>query len=320
MTLLLLGVDIGGTKTLLALGRSPVDVLGRVRFPTAGPEETLDRVEREASALLAAADCRAPAAVGIACGGPLDAELGLVLSPPNLPGWDRVPVVERLSRAFGAPARLENDANAGALAEHRYGAGRGTRDFVFVTCGTGLGAGLVLGGRLHRGVADLAGEIGHVRLAPDGPEHYGKRGSAEGFASGAGLALAARARRSEAAERGSPLAGLPEVEVTAAAVGGAAAAGDALARELVTACGEALGRALAVLVDVLNPECIAVGGLGLYLGEALLAPAREALRAEALPAAAAACRLVPAALGGALGEVQALCVAEAALESRGGSR
>ena len=313
MSRLLLGLDIGGTKTAAVLGRSPVEVLGREEFPTAGPQLTLQRALAAARRLLAGFPGEALAAAGVACGGPLDAAAGVILSPPNLPGWRDVPVVELLARELGVSARLENDANAGALAEHRYGAGRGTRDFVFVTFGTGLGAGLILGGRLHRGAHGLAGEIGHVRLAPGGPLAYGKRGSAEAFASGAGLTQAARRSVEEARRCGSLLADAQPEGLTARAVGRAAAEGDQLACDLVRECGRSLGRILAILVDVVNPECIAVGGLALRLGDLILEPARQELAAEALPQAAAGCRVVPAALGEAVGDAQALVVAELAL-------
>jgi glucokinase len=313
---LLLGLDIGGTKTAVVLGRSPVEVLGREEFPTAGPGATVERAAAAAARLLARFPGEGLAAAGIACGGPLDAPGGAILNPPNLPGWRDVPVVELVSRELGAPARLENDANAGALAEHRYGAGRGTRDFAFVTFGTGLGAGLIIDGRLHRGASGMAGEIGHVRLAPDGPAAYGKRGSAEAFASGAGLAQAARRCLNAAACAGSVLVGAGPEGLTARTVGQAALAGDRVAVELVEDCGRHLGRALAIIIDLINPECIAVGGLALRLGDLVLEPARREILVEALPQAAAACRVVPAALGEAVADAQALVVAEMALEGR----
>jgi glucokinase len=312
---LLLGLDIGGTKTAVCVGRSPVEVSDREEFPTSGPKQTLDHAIAAARRLLACAGEKSPAAIGIACGGPLDAARGLVQSPPNLPGWDDVPVVEIFSHALGAPAGLENDANAGAVAEHRYGAGRGTRDFVFVTFGTGLGAGLILGGRLHRGASGLAGEIGHVRLCEDGPLHYGKTGSAEAFASGAGLAVIAARSMHEARRRRSKLTELEPEELTARAVARAAAEGDAFAAELLEDCGQALGRALAIVVDIVNPERIAVGGLALRLGDAVLEPARKEVAAEALPGAAAVCQIVPAELGESIGDAQALVLAELLLEN-----
>ena len=130
--------------------------------------------------------------IGVSCGGPLNSETGVILSPPHLPGWDRVPIVEWLTREFQVRARLQNDANAGALAEWRYGSGRGLRNVIFCTFGTGFGAGLVLNGRLYTGTNDMAGEVGHVRLRSDGPVGYGKRGSVDGCCSGSGIAQLAR--------------------------------------------------------------------------------------------------------------------------------
>src|SRR5690606_15592063 len=127
------------------------------------------------------------AAIGISCGGPLDSRRGVILSPPNLPGWDRIPVVEVFQQAFKVPVALQNDANAGALAEWLWGAGRGSHNMIFLTFGTGMGAGLILNGQLYSGTNDLAGEVGHIRLAPDGPVGYGKAGSFEGFCSGGGI-------------------------------------------------------------------------------------------------------------------------------------
>ena len=145
------------------------------KFPTADPESTLRRVEE----IIESADTIC--AIGISCGGPLDCARGRILSPPNLPGWDEVPVVSRLADRFGVPVRLANDADACALAEWRFGAGRGTQNMIFLTFGTGLGAGLILDGRLYRGASSSAGEVGHIRMAVDGPLGYGKRGSLEGL-------------------------------------------------------------------------------------------------------------------------------------------
>jgi glucokinase len=140
--------------------------------------------------------CR-PAACGISCGGPLSSRRGLILSPPNLPGWDEIAVVERVSRQLGIAALLENDANAAALAEWRWGLHRRVEDLVYLTCGTGQGAGIILGGRLHRGQDDLAGEIGHVRLRAHGPVGFGKAGSVEGLTAAKALAELARRRLDE---------------------------------------------------------------------------------------------------------------------------
>jgi glucokinase len=220
--------------------------------------------------------------------------------------------VEILTKEFGRPVLLENDANAGAVAEHRFGAGQGTHNMIFLTMGTGFGAGVILEDRIYRGTNGMAGEIGHVRLTPDGPVGYHKAGSAEGWVSGGGLAQWATTTVQSASLDGetSLLLDLAKNrQVTAKDVGLAAEKGDALARRIVTQCGERLGMALAILVDILNPERIVIGGLAMRLGDLLLDPARRILAAEALPPSVAVCQVIPAALGESIGDVAALCIA-----------
>src|SRR5208282_2981098 len=203
-------------------------------------------------------------AIGISCGSPLDPVEGVIQSPPNLPLWKDVPIKSILEEEFQVPCFLENDANAGALAEHWFGAGRGVENMVFLTMGTGLGAGLIFDGRLYRGTSYLAGEIGHVRLRRSGPRGYGKVGSAEGWASGAGMALVAESVvraasvRGEATELAQGADGKPPLH-TARDVWEAAQRGDAVARSIVKITGERLGEVLAILVDLLNPERIVIG-------------------------------------------------------------
>lgn len=296
---LYLGVDIGGTSCSVCIGDAGAEIIERCEIATgvgaSGARRTLDELATAARRL---AEGHAIAATGISCGGPLDATAGVILNPPNLSGWEDTPIVRLLEQAAGVPASLENDANAGALAERRFGAGQGASNLVFLTFSTGMGAGLILGGRLHRGAGGLAGEVGHVRLAEDGPPGYGKRGSFEGFCSGPGLA---RQLADELDIDPSRLTGRDVVE--------RARAGDAAARRVVVASGARLGQALAALIDVLNPEVIVVGGMGSRLGDLLLGPAREVVAVEAIPAAGAACRIVPAALGERIGDVAAICVA-----------
>ena len=195
---LLLGIDIGGTKTQIALGRADGSLLGEAQLEawTSGSyERDLERVAESARGVLEAASVSASAldAVGVSAPGPLDPVTGVIRDAPNLPGWHEVPIRARLERAFGRPVRLENDANAAALAEWRFGAGRGSRAFAFLTMSTGVGAGLVLDGRLYRGARFGAGEIGHIPVVPDGRAcACGLRGCLEAYTGGA--ALAARIR------------------------------------------------------------------------------------------------------------------------------
>lgn len=314
---MLVGVDIGGTKTAVVLSRELPNVLARIEFetlPEEGPARTIGEILKSIAELLAVAKLGdgVVAAIGVSCGGPLDRRKGIIQSPPNLTTWVDVPIVQILAEEFGVPCHLENDANAGAIAEHRYGAGRGTQNMIFLTMGTGLGAGMVLNGQLYRGASDMAGEFGHVRLTASGPVGHNKPGSVEGWVSGGGMAQAAMQAIRTATQKGvrTSLAAFGEAGIlTPRHIAAAALGGDTIAKEIITSTGERLGEALAVLVDILNPECIVMGGLAMRFGDALLTPARSIMEREALPLPAHSCRLVPAALGESIGDVAALCVA-----------
>jgi len=318
MTQLWAGVDIGGTKTAVVLSAEPPEVICRretATLPDNGPDRVLDWIRHSICEMLTScgASRTALAGIGVSCGSPLDRVAGVIQAPPNLRTWVDVPITGILTSEFACPCRLENDANAGAVAEHRFGAGKGLDHMVFLTMGTGLGAGIIANGHLYHGATDSAGEIGHVRLSRKGPIGYHKAGSVEGWASGGGIAqMAERALRdaclkgkktllAEAHRAGKPL--------SARDVAMAAKAGDALAARIIRTAGGRLGETLAILVDVLNPQKIVIGGLALRLGDALLTPAREVMRREALSHAAGACEVVPAALDEKIGDIACLCVA-----------
>ena len=318
---LLAGVDIGGTKCAVSLGRlrdAGVEVLGKRRFPTPPtPAEALRALSDSLAEVLREHPHEPLAAIGISCGGPLDSRSGLILSPPNLPGWDRVDVLTPFRERFGVPVAVQNDANACALAEWRWGAGRGFRNVIFLTFGTGMGAGLILDGRLYSGTNDLAGEVGHLRLTEDGPVGYGKAGSFEGWCSGGGIAQLARSRAQERLQAGDPPRFCPTPDdlptITAERVAEAAQHGDPLAVEIFQTVARKLGRGLALLVDVLNPERIVIGSI--YARQrALLEPlAMQVLAEEAIPLSFSVCKVVPAALGEAVGDLAAFSVAMEAL-------
>ncbi len=319
----LAGIDIGGTKCAVCLGRSHegmVDVIARRHFPTPDtPHEALTRIADALAALLTQHTAFAPVAIGISCGGPLDSARGLILSPPNLPAWNRIDVITPLRARFGVPVGLQNDANACALAEWQWGAGRGCRNMIFLTFGTGMGAGLILDGRLYAGTNDMAGEVGHIRLAPDGPVGYGKAGSFEGFCSGGGIAHLARTLAEQHLATGDPPAFCPTRDglplVTAEKVGQAAQQGDPLAQEIFEIVARRLGQGLALLVDILNPERIVIGSI-YGRQRALLEPVTlYVLREEALPMALSVCTIVPAGLGEQIGDLASLSVALNAVEN-----
>lgn len=171
-----IGVDVGGTKCAVVLGDEHGFVEKR-RWETTTCEETVGRITEEIRSFVGRFD-----AIGISCGGPLDAARGVILSPPNLPGWDNVPIKEILEKEFSVPVSLCNDADACAMAEWRYGAGKGTKSMVFLTFGTGMGAGLILDGKPYHGTCGNAGEIGHIRMEKEGPSDTGKPDRSRAFA------------------------------------------------------------------------------------------------------------------------------------------
>ena len=309
-----LGIDIGGTKCAVCVGDDNAQVLGRRELLTSRqPEETLGALEGFARELLR--ETGPVDAIGIACGSPQDAARGLILAPPNLPGWDAVPVVGFFRRQLGMPAFLENDANAGALAEWRHGAGRGSRNMVFCTMGTGFGCGLIMDGRLFAGTNGNAGELGHVRLTRGGPVGHGKAGSVEGYCGGGGIAWLARLRLHEHLAAGGASVLDNGGALSAKQVATAAKSGDELACRVYTEVGEKLGRALALGIDLLNPERIVIGSI-FARDEALIRPSMElVLREECLPAALEVCTIVPAELGERIGDVAALVVAQTGMET-----
>lgn len=293
-----LGLDIGDTKCAVLAGEltsSGMVVCEKKVIATAeapDPRQMLPLLIRAGKEI-----CPNPKAVGVSCGGPLDAERGVILSPPNLPGWDEIPICRMLREAFDCPAVLCNDADACALAEWKFGAGAGCRNLVFLTFGTGLGAGLILNGALYPGSCGMAGEIGHVRLRKTGPIGYGKPGSAEGFCSGGGIAQQLHA------------AGIRDRFPTAAAAAAAAPAGEPVAQAVFYKCGEHLGEIRSLLIDLLNPEKIVIGSIFARCEDLLREPMQQIIDREALSRSARACSVVPAALGETLGDVAALAVA-----------
>lgn len=311
-----LGFDIGGTKCAVLLCRLEKDDViweDRAEIP-ASPDwrKVLDDLCVCAGEMLNASgadpsDCR----IGISCGGPLSRDRMVICSPPNLPGWNEVPVVSYLSEKLQMPAKMLNDADACALAEWRYGAGKGCRHMVFLTFGTGLGAGLILDGRLYTGALGLAGEVGHIRMEPDGPVGYGKAGSLEGFCSGGGIRQMAIKEAERMKKEGEKASFQREEasDITARDVAKAAKAGHKDARKLLESSGRYLGKGLALLIDILNPEMIVIGSIYARSREFLEDSMKEEIRKEALELSAAVCRVEPARLGEKIGDYGAVMAA-----------
>lgn len=311
---MLLGIDVGGTKVALAVGDAEGTLRARRRMPTRPSGDAaadLARIAAEARAVLAEAGVAPEGieAVGVSLPGPLDPDAGLVLNPPNLPGWDRAPVRDALAAALGRPVILENDANAAALAEWRFGAGRGTRHLVYLTMSTGVGGGLVLGGRLHRGVACSAGEVGHMPIVWEGePCACGLRGCLEAYTGGAAWARRL-ARVTPPTSRVAALAGGPE-HARPEHVVEAAREGDPFACAEMTRWNDYLSRGLVHLTFALAPEIFVLGTIARAAGEELcLRPVRERVREHVWPFLGRALRVEASALGDELPYRAGLAVA-----------
>ncbi len=307
---MLIGIDIGGTKTAVIKAEIKGSALlnkTRTEFPTGAPEETLARIYSEVEALM---PCEA---IGISVGGPLDEERGIIMSPPNLPGWDDIHIVDELRSRFSVPVLLRNDANASALAEWRFGFDKKYKNMVFLTFGTGLGAGVIIDGRLYSGTNGNAGEVGHIRLAEDGPAGYGKRGSFEGFCSGGGIAKLGIEAANAALSEGRLIFGIEsEAEIdgiTTKRLAELAKSGDTDAAIVFKKSGEMLGRGLSVIIDTLNPEAIVIGSVYQRAEELFREGMRSALKDEALDVSLGACEILPAKLGDEIGDYAAISVA-----------
>lgn len=311
----ILGIDIGGTKCAAVTAEytdGNITLLKKEKCDTERklpPREMIEKLFTMADGILE----KKPDAVGISCGGPLDSKRGIIMSPPNLPEWDNVEIVRLFQERYGVKALLQNDANACAVAEWKFGAGKGCDNMIFLTFGTGLGAGLILNGRLYSGTNDNAGEVGHIRLSEFGPVGYGKSGSFEGFCSGGGIAQLGYTKALEAVQRGAYPAyftkGMTSQDVTAKAIAEAADKGDETALEVYRVCGEYLGRGLSLLIDLLNPQAIVIGSIFARSGHLLFDSMKEAIKKEALAASADCCRILPAELGENIGDYAAVATA-----------
>lgn len=315
-----LAIDLGGTTTRVALVGPGGRLLARTAHPTAAeaePEATLKAIAAAGDALLVSArlmpaDLRG---VGMAVPGPMDSRRGVVLTSPNLPRWRDVPLCAMLEARWPAPAFAENDANAAALGERYYGAGKNFTDFIYLTISTGIGGGLVLGGRLYRGGWGAAGEVGHMVIDPQGPPcGCGQRGCLEALASG--TALAREARRRLARGEASSLAQAAPDELSSREVFAAARAGDALSLEIVQGGARSLGLALANLISLLNPQAIILGGGLSQEQELYLEPAAALARERAFAGLGQDVAMIPSALGDDAGLLGAAALVREGLRGR----
>ncbi len=317
---LFIGIDLGGTKISTGLvGGNGAIVAHHYQETLAaeGEQTVIRRMLDGARRVMAQAGVSESqvAAVGVGAPGPLDLEAGVVLAPPNLPGWERVPLKRLIEDSLGIATFLENDANAAALGEHRFGAGRGAAHVIYVTVSTGIGGGLILDGDLYHGDSGGAGEIGHMTIMPGGPLcGCGNRGCLEALASGTAIARRARERVAEGAP--TLIADLAEgnpKRITAKLVAEAADRGDKEAEAILTEAMDYLGIGMTNLVNLFNPQIIVIGGGLTNVGERLFRPVRQAIARHALPAAAQAVRIAPAELGDKVGVLGAAAAAQSRL-------
>ena len=286
--MIVLGFDIGGTKSAVVLAREADDkiiLLDRVEIQTTSNwEKVIDELIEKGKNLLHMFHIDDEYKIGISCGGPLDNKKGIIKSPPNLPGWDNVPIVEYIYKRLGVKPKLQNDADACALAEWKYGAGKGYKNVIFLTFGTGLGAGLILNGQLYTGASNMAGEIGHIRLEEEGPTGKNK-GIKASFIKSSIKNISTR-DVAEAAHKGYP---------------------DAL--EVLRISGGYFGKGLSILIDILNPEVIIVGSVYVRVGKFLNDSMYKEIEKEALESSRNVVQIVPAQLGEQLGDYGAVVTA-----------
>ncbi len=309
----ILGIDIGGTKLAAGVALPDGEVLAHHRRPshaTEGPEAMIGRIVELSRAVVADAGLELDGIdrIGIGCGGPLDPWRGIVHNALNNPGWTDVPIVTSIEAALGRPAVLDNDGNAAALGEHRFGAGRGVSDLVYLTVSTGIGGGAIVAGGLLRGANGNAAELGHISVDADGrPCHCGSVGCIEAYASGTNIA--ARARERLAADEGpSRLRELP-TDPTAVDVAEAAAAGDPIATEVWDRSMRLIGAAVASIIHAFNPARVIIGGGVTGAGDQFFEPVRRTVDERTMPWLRRSVEVVPAELGELTGILGAVAVA-----------
>ncbi|HTT23236.1 MAG TPA: ROK family protein [Candidatus Sulfotelmatobacter sp.] len=261
-----LGVDIGGTKVAVGVVSREGEILAQQRSPmaaTGSAEAGLDAVTRAIDSMSSSTTLEIES-IGICAPGPLDPKSGIILNPPNVPCWRNFPLAERVSAKYRVPVKVDNDANAAALAETLWGAARGFRHVFYATIGTGIGTGIVFNGSIYHGKTGSAGEGGHVSIDYRGPVcACGKRGCIEILAAGPAIGSRARARIAADTSRGAMLLSLAGGDVTAVTsetVGRAYAQGDALAKEILLDTVQLLAPWLGNVIDLLDPDVVVIGG------------------------------------------------------------
>lgn len=313
---LILGIDLGGTKILTAVASATGKLLASEQVITPaeqGPETVIEAIVAAADRTLGQAGIAAAqlSAVGVGAAGISNPDTGVIFSSPNLPGWQDVPLRDIIERRLGIKTYLGNDANAAALGELYFGAGRGARHLIYVTVSTGIGGGIIIDGKLYTGTGGTAGEVGHMTIADNGPLcTCGNTGCWEVLASGTALAKEAQRRLKEGAKTSIlEQAGGDIKQITAQVIHAAAQEGDVLAGELIAQTGYYVGVGLVNLVNIFNPELIIIGGGLSRMGDRLLKPAIKVVAERAFKPAYQAVRFTTAQLEGNSGVLGAVALA-----------
>ncbi len=308
----ILGIDIGGTKLAVGVATPEGRMLAEARRPSGaaeGPDAVIARIVEMARETVAEAEIEPNdlQSVGIGCGGPLDPWRGVVLNALNNPGWIDIPITDRIGDALGRPAYLDNDANAAALGEHRFGAGRDASNMIYLTVSTGVGGGVIADGRLLRGESGNAAELGHLTVDAHGrPCHCGSIGCLEEYCSGTNIAVRAREALAASDE---PSALRDAGAFTAAEVSDAAREGDALASRIWDETITLLGAGIASMIHAFNPALVVIGGGVTNAGDLLFEPVRRAVAGRTMPWLHEMVRIVPAELRDRTGILGAVAVA-----------
>jgi len=315
----LVGIDIGGTKLAVVLADGEGNLLLKEKVPTRA-ERGVEPIVADVIALVEKVMARGGVGwhkvggIGVSFGGPLDSKRGIVYSPANLPGWDAIPLLAILQNAFPhTPILMDNDANAAAVAEWRFGAARGCDNVLYMTMGTGIGGGVIADGRLLRGACDAVGEIGHLCLVPDGPPcGCGRRGCLEAFCSGPAIARRAKEKLRAGIPPGDLLDAVPLEALRTEDLLDAARRGNRFALEHFRDTAYFLAWGISHAINLLNPEVIVLGTVATAAGEFFLESVREYVRLFAMSRSADAVRILPAALGDLVGDYAAIALAQQA--------
>lgn len=307
-----IGIDLGGTKILTAVADLNKKILAEVKVDTEalkGPGHVIGNIVRSAVLAMERSNIKLKdiVKIGVGAPGPIIFKKGIIVSPPNLPGWNKLNLKARLESIFRKPVVVDNDANLAALAESKRGAGKGKQNMIYMTVSTGIGGGIILNGKLFRGSIGGAGEIGHTIIQKEGAPKCGCGNIGCLEVMGSGTAITNMAKRS--AKKGSlilKLAGNNRAKIDAVVVSDAARKGDPLAKSIINEAGENIGIGIANMVNIINPEMVVIGGGISNMGDLIFSPIRKSFKKHVLEVPGKGVRIVKAKLGTKVGLVGAI--------------